>query len=69
MGDGAKWIKSLPQYYKFESTTQVYYCLDKFHFKQAQRKRKSRRYITFYKIRKYSNYRGAIVKIAKFIIV
>ncbi len=35
MGDGAKWIKSLPQYYKFESTTQVYYCLDKFHFKQA----------------------------------
>ncbi|MCI9233791.1 MAG: hypothetical protein HFH08_04235 [Bacilli bacterium] len=35
MGDGAKWIKALPQYYKFESTTQVYYCLDKFHFKQA----------------------------------
>lgn len=35
MGDGAKWIKYLPQYYKFESTTQVYYCLDKFHFKQA----------------------------------
>lgn len=35
MGDGAKWIKSLPQYYKFESTTQVFYCLDKFHFKQS----------------------------------
>lgn len=35
MGDGAKWIKALPQYYKFEATTQVYYCLDKFHFKQA----------------------------------
>lgn len=35
MGDGAKWIKTLPQYYKFESHTEVYYCLDKFHFKQA----------------------------------
>lgn len=35
MGDGAKWIKALPQYYKFESTTQVLFCLDKFHFKQA----------------------------------
>ncbi len=35
MGDGAKWINALPQYYKFEATTQVYYCLDKFHFKQA----------------------------------
>jgi len=35
MGDGAKWIKNLPQYYKFESTTLVYYCSDKFHFKQS----------------------------------
>lgn len=35
MGDGAKWIKTLPQYYKFTSKTEVYYCLDKFHFKQA----------------------------------
>lgn len=35
MGDGAKWIKSLPSYYKFSSTTSVYYCLDKFHFKQS----------------------------------
>lgn len=35
MGDGAKWIKMLPQYYKFTSKTEVYYCLDKFHFKQA----------------------------------
>lgn len=35
MGDGAKWIKTLPSYYKFTSKTEVYYCLDKFHFKQA----------------------------------
>lgn len=35
MGDGAKWIKILPQYYKFTHETKVYYCLDKFHFKQA----------------------------------
>lgn len=35
MGDGAKWIKVLPQYYKFTPDTQVYYCLDKFHFKQS----------------------------------
>lgn len=35
MGDGAKWIKALPQYYKFEHNTEVYYCLDKYHFKQA----------------------------------
>lgn len=35
MGDGAKWIKALPQHYKFSSSTEVYYCLDKFHFKQA----------------------------------
>lgn len=35
MGDGAKWIKALPQYYKFEAKTEVYYCLDKYHFKQA----------------------------------
>lgn len=35
MGDGAKWIKILPSYYKFTSNTEVYYCLDKFHFKQA----------------------------------
>lgn len=35
MGDGAKWIKVLPQYYKFTSKTEIYYCLDKFHFKQS----------------------------------
>lgn len=35
MGDGAKWIKALPQYYKFNSKTEIYYCLDKFHFKQS----------------------------------
>lgn len=35
MGDGAKWIKALTQHYKFNSYTKVYYCLDKFHFKQA----------------------------------
>lgn len=35
MGDGAKWIKALPPYYKFTSKTEVYYCLDKFHFKQS----------------------------------
>lgn len=35
MGDGASWIKVLPQYYKFESNTEIYFGLDKFHFKQA----------------------------------
>ena len=35
MGDGAKWIKALSPYYKFTSNTKVYYCLDKFHFKQS----------------------------------
>lgn len=35
MGDGAKWIKSLPSYYKFNKNTEVIFCLDKFHLKQA----------------------------------
>jgi hypothetical protein len=35
MGDGAKWIKDLPPYYKFSKNTEVIFCLDKFHLKQA----------------------------------
>ena len=35
MGDGASWIRVLPGYYKFEANTQIYFGLDKFHFKQA----------------------------------
>lgn len=35
MGDGAKWIKALPQYYKFNKDIEVIFCLDKFHLKQA----------------------------------
>lgn len=35
MGDGAKWIKVLPSYYKFNKNTEVIFCLDKFHLKQA----------------------------------
>lgn len=35
MGDGAKWIKSLTQYYKFNKNTNNIFCLDKFHFKQS----------------------------------
>lgn len=35
MGDGAKWIKSLPSYYKFNKNIEVIFCLDKFHLKQA----------------------------------
>lgn len=35
MGDGAKWIKNLPQYYKFNKDIDVIFCLDKFHLKQA----------------------------------
>ena len=35
MGDGAKWIKILPSYYKFNNNIEVIFCLDKFHLKQA----------------------------------
>ena len=35
MGDGANWIKNLPQYYKFYKDIVVIFCLDKFHLKQA----------------------------------
>lgn len=35
MGDGAKWIKSLTGYFKFNKDTKVIFALDKFHFKQA----------------------------------
>lgn len=35
MGDGAKWIKSLRQYFNFTSNIHVICGLDKFHFKQA----------------------------------
>lgn len=35
MGDGAKWIKCLPQYYKLSKNIEVIFCLDKFHLKQA----------------------------------
>ncbi|MEG2230383.1 MAG: UPF0236 family protein [Bacilli bacterium] len=35
MGDGAKWIKAITNYYRFNPDTEVYYCLDKFHFKQS----------------------------------
>ncbi|MDD6272498.1 MAG: UPF0236 family protein [bacterium] len=35
MGDGAKWIKNLPQKLKFDSNINVSFSLDHFHFKQA----------------------------------
>src|SRR5574344_1358876 len=35
MGDGAKWIKALPQYYKFNKDIEITFCLDKFHIKQS----------------------------------
>ncbi len=35
LGDGAKWIKNLTNYYKFNKNTNLLFCLDKFHFKQA----------------------------------
>ena len=35
MGDGAKWIKYLTNYFKFNKETNIIYALDKFHFKQA----------------------------------
>ena len=35
MGDGANWIKNLPQHYKFNKDIDVIFCLDKFHLKQA----------------------------------
>jgi len=35
MGDGAKWIKALPQYYKFNKDIEITFCLDKFHLKQS----------------------------------
>lgn len=35
MGDGAKWIKSLTNYFKINKNTNVIFALDKFHFKQA----------------------------------
>lgn len=35
MGDGAGWIKSIKNHFKFNSNTNVIYGLDKFHFKQA----------------------------------
>lgn len=35
MGDGAKWIKGLPSYYKFNKNIEVIFCWDKFHLKQA----------------------------------
>ena len=35
MGDGARWIKALRYDFKTNPTTNVMFCLDKFHFKQA----------------------------------
>ena len=35
MGDGAKWIKELANYFQFNNSCNVIYALDKFHFKQA----------------------------------
>jgi len=35
MGDGAKWIKNLRHDFKVNKETNVIFCLDKFHFKQA----------------------------------
>lgn len=35
MGDGAKWIKGLTNYFQFNNNCNVIYALDKFHFKQA----------------------------------
>ena len=35
MGDGANWIKSAPSEFKTNNTTNILFCLDKFHFKQA----------------------------------
>lgn len=35
MGDGAKWIKGITNYFKFNNKCNVVYALDKFHFKQA----------------------------------
>jgi hypothetical protein len=35
MGDGASWIKSITNHFKFNSDTKVLFGLDKFHFKQA----------------------------------
>lgn len=35
MGDGAKWIKELTNYFQFNNSCNVIYALDKFHFKQA----------------------------------
>ena len=35
MGDGAKWIKALRHDYKINKETNVIFCLDKCHFKQA----------------------------------
>lgn len=35
MGDGASWIKNIGNNFKFNGTTNVIFCLDKFHFKQA----------------------------------
>lgn len=35
MGDGAKWIKNLPNYFQFNNNINIIYALDKFHFKQA----------------------------------
>jgi len=35
MGDGARWIKSVANYFKFNFDTNVIFALDKFHFKQA----------------------------------
>ena len=35
MVDAAKWIKALPQYYRFNKDIEVIFCLDKFHLKQV----------------------------------
>lgn len=35
MGDGAKWIRNLKYHFKVNNNTNVIFCLDKFHFKQA----------------------------------
>ena len=35
MGDGAKWIKAVPGEFKINNKTNILFCLDKFHFKQA----------------------------------
>ena len=37
MGDGAKWIKNLTNYFKFNPNTNVIYSLDKYHLDEVCR--------------------------------